>query len=255
MVKVIDCFTFYNELEMLDFKLRELEDVVDYFVIVEATTTYSGNNKPLYFQMNKHRYNKYINKIIHIVVDDLPNNNNAWDNEFYQRTCIHRGIEKIPKLADSDIIIIEDCDEIPDSKQLNIIKHMDIHEPFSLEMDMYYYNLTCRGGKWYHSKILPYSIYKTINDPQKIRFINNCRYISQCGWHFSYFGNPQFIVNKLKNFSHQEYNKPQYLDEKTIQQQIDNCSDLFFRTEQHCSFTKIAVEDNKYLPVHHTMLL
>jgi hypothetical protein len=33
--KVIDCFIFYNELDMLEFRLEELNDVVDRFFIVE----------------------------------------------------------------------------------------------------------------------------------------------------------------------------------------------------------------------------
>ncbi len=38
-MKVIDCFIFYNELDMLKFRLNELNDIVDYFVIVECTKT------------------------------------------------------------------------------------------------------------------------------------------------------------------------------------------------------------------------
>ena len=40
---IVDSFIFYNELDMLEFRLTELNDVVDYFVIVEATHTFSGN--------------------------------------------------------------------------------------------------------------------------------------------------------------------------------------------------------------------
>ena len=46
---IIDTILFYNELDMLEFRLMELDSVVDKFVIVEATKTFSGNKKPLYF--------------------------------------------------------------------------------------------------------------------------------------------------------------------------------------------------------------
>jgi beta-1,4-mannosyl-glycoprotein beta-1,4-N-acetylglucosaminyltransferase len=49
MAKVIDCFTFYNEFKILDLRLAELKDVVDHFILVEATKTHSGENKRLYF--------------------------------------------------------------------------------------------------------------------------------------------------------------------------------------------------------------
>lgn len=32
---IYDCFTFFNEIELLDIRLNLLNDVVDYFVIVE----------------------------------------------------------------------------------------------------------------------------------------------------------------------------------------------------------------------------
>jgi len=36
MVKIYDCFRFFNELDLLEIRLDELCDVVDYFVLVEA---------------------------------------------------------------------------------------------------------------------------------------------------------------------------------------------------------------------------
>ena len=49
-MKIIDCFTFYNEAGMLEFRLKELNDIVDYFVLVESTRSFSGKLQPLYFQ-------------------------------------------------------------------------------------------------------------------------------------------------------------------------------------------------------------
>jgi beta-1,4-mannosyl-glycoprotein beta-1,4-N-acetylglucosaminyltransferase len=49
MKKVIDCFTFYNELEILELKLEELYDVVDLFILVEAEKTHKGENKRFIF--------------------------------------------------------------------------------------------------------------------------------------------------------------------------------------------------------------
>jgi len=39
--KVVDCFLFYNELDLLKFKLKELNDVVDHFVLIESKYTHS----------------------------------------------------------------------------------------------------------------------------------------------------------------------------------------------------------------------
>ena len=37
MVKIIDCFLFYNELDLLIYRINLLHNIVDYFVIVEST--------------------------------------------------------------------------------------------------------------------------------------------------------------------------------------------------------------------------
>jgi beta-1,4-mannosyl-glycoprotein beta-1,4-N-acetylglucosaminyltransferase len=39
---LIDCFTFFNELDMLECRLEYLYDKVDQFVLVEADITHSG---------------------------------------------------------------------------------------------------------------------------------------------------------------------------------------------------------------------
>lgn len=53
---IIDCFTFFNELDVLEIRLRELDGVVDRFVLVEATLTHQGKPKPLLYAENKERF-------------------------------------------------------------------------------------------------------------------------------------------------------------------------------------------------------
>ena len=103
MPKIIDGFTFYNELKMLSFRLEELYNIVDHFIIVEATKTHAGNDKELYFQNNKKKYTKYLDKVIHIIVDDMPCTSNAWDNEHHQRRSINTGINQLNLNDDRDL--------------------------------------------------------------------------------------------------------------------------------------------------------
>ena len=53
---VYDCFQFFNELDILKLRMHVLDDVVDKFVISEATVTFSGEKKPLYFQENREMF-------------------------------------------------------------------------------------------------------------------------------------------------------------------------------------------------------
>lgn len=245
---IIDCFIFYNELEMLKYRLSVLNDHVDYFIIVESSRTFTGNEKELFFENNKHSFNN--SKIIHIIVDDFPFHyptDRHWDNETFQRNCISRGLEKIT-LKDSDYILISDVDEIPDIDILRKIKTKElILDIATLEQDFYYYNLECKMNKSHNlSKIVSYKKFKELKLCDHIRNYTNCNVIKKGGWHLSYFGDSSFISNKIKNFSHQEYNKNMYTDTSLIEQRIKNGTDLFDRGTE--TFTIINIQDNNYLP-------
>jgi|TARA_B100000161_G_C33524119_1_gene402657 beta-1,4-mannosyl-glycoprotein beta-1,4-N-acetylglucosaminyltransferase len=251
-MKIVDGFTFYNELKMLEFRLKELYNVVDYFIIVELSHTHAGNKKEFYFENNKNNFIEFKDKIIHVMVNDPPNTGNAWDNENYQRRCIDRGLQQLD-LEMNDLIIISDCDEIPRPEILEKLKQSGIgNSILSLEMEMYYYNFECRQQElWYFAKILSYKKYKEINDPEIVRH-TFCPIISKGGWHLSYFGDINFIKNKIKNFAHQEFNKEIFLQDDKIQNQIDNAEDLFFRMNK---FKKVKIEDNNNLPNNYKLLL
>jgi beta-1,4-mannosyl-glycoprotein beta-1,4-N-acetylglucosaminyltransferase len=258
-MKIIDCFTFYNELDMLEFRLTELNDVVDYFVLVECIKTHANNDKELFFENNKKRYSNFLDKIIHIIVkDNIPQTSNPWDIENYQRRCIDQGIKQLD-LKSEDFIIISDLDEIPDSNTLFFIKNYkgldknyegldgvnEINGVYNLEQDLYYYNLNCKfHSKWYHPKILNYGSYN--NDPQSIRELKVNGNFEKGGWHLSYFGDVEFIKNKIRNFAHQELNNDFNLNDEQITKQIKNCDNLFYDNINNSIY--IDEKDNTYLP-------
>ena len=113
---IYDCFSFFNELDILEIRLNTLNEVVDKFVLVEAPWTFTGNPKPLYFEENKERFKLFLDKIIHIVADQPPvsptvtERENAWIRESHQRNSINAGLNNA---KNNDLIIISDLDEIP----------------------------------------------------------------------------------------------------------------------------------------------
>ena len=66
---IFDCFTFFNELDILEIRLNEMAPMVDRFVLVEARKTFQGADKPLYFDQNKARFTPFLDKIEHVIVD------------------------------------------------------------------------------------------------------------------------------------------------------------------------------------------
>ena len=64
--KVIDCFTFFNELDLLEIRLKYLYDTLDYFVIVEADQTFSGENKSFFLEENWEQFRPYHSKMVYV---------------------------------------------------------------------------------------------------------------------------------------------------------------------------------------------
>tara|TARA_R110002074_G_scaffold38935_1_gene105090 strand:+ start:3419 stop:4927 length:1509 start_codon:yes stop_codon:yes gene_type:complete len=236
-MKIIDTFVFYNELDMLNLRLHELNEEVDFFILVEANKTYANNIKPFFFEENKEKYTKFLHKIIHIKVDDMPERNfttstGNWDREHYQRNQIKQGLDKL-NLNDEDIIIMCDVDEIPN---VNTIKNTKIDGIYNLEMDFYYYNFENKiVDKWPLARIFNYGSIKSspyLDYLTKIRLIKNFNknnIIKNGGWHLSYFGNIEFIINKIKEFAHQEFNTEKIVNKQNLQTLINSNKDLFYR--------------------------
>jgi len=262
-MKIIDAFIFYNELDMLEYRLSTLYKVVDYFVLVESTRTHAGKEKPLFYSENKVRYEKYADKIIHVVDNGLLEKpihdyskkrmDDVWRNENHQRKSIDLGIKKI-QMNEEDLIMVSDVDEIPDPNMLMEINFSNKKIDYAnLCQDFYYYNLTYKNTSedWKFAKIMSYRHYVEIfeRNPQCCRDIPSVRNIRPAGWHLSYFGDSKFIKNKIEHFSHQEFNQEQFTNIENINKCIETGDDLFERSYANC--LKIPLEENRYLPPNH----
>uniref|UniRef100_A0A6C0I2Y0 Fringe-like glycosyltransferase domain-containing protein n=1 Tax=viral metagenome TaxID=1070528 RepID=A0A6C0I2Y0_9ZZZZ len=255
--KIVDAFMFYNELDMLKYRLTILAPHVDHFVLVESTRTFAGEPKPLFYKENKDKevFKEFASKIIHVVVDDFTVGPDChWENEKYQRNCLHRGIEQLD-LQDSDYIMISDVDEIPDPKTLIALKQEEMHVQYAnLKQDFYYYNLTAKMNEiWIRAKVITYEEYNNQGcSPDAIRLKTPPTMIEKGGWHLSYFGNTKMIQNKIRQFSHQEFNTEEITNADHLQQCIDNYTDILKR--DGVKLIKIPIDSNFYLPPQHRMI-
>ena len=48
---LIDAFTYFNEKELVELRIKYLNSIVDYFVVVESNITFTGKKKNGIFQM------------------------------------------------------------------------------------------------------------------------------------------------------------------------------------------------------------
>lgn len=106
-MRIFDTFTYFNEKYLLRVRCEELKHLNPIHVLVEATSTHTGDPKPLHFDEIKDEFSDY--NIIHVVTG-LPNTGDPWRNENYQRDCI---AQALVGADDDDVIIISDVDEIP----------------------------------------------------------------------------------------------------------------------------------------------
>jgi len=234
-MKIFDCFMFYDEEMILDFRLNYLNDYVDKFIIVESSFTHSGKKRDLIFDINK--FSKFKDKIDYIILDKEPNDLfyidekdnfdkkkfqyilNALKRENLQRNYIEEGLKEA---SSEDVVIISDVDEIPNLEEnnLNNIKNKIIL--FNQKFFYYKFNLKLNSFQWYGSKACRKSQLKS---PQWLRNIKSKQYpfwrldtffsstkyqnvffVKNGGWHFSNMKTAEAIEKKMSTYlHHREY--------------------------------------------------
>ena len=262
-MKIYDCFSYWDEDLLLDIRLNILNEYVDYFVIVEGNKTWQNNFKKLRFDVKK--FEKFKDKIIYVPVEDMPDGENPWIRENYQRNCITRGLkESNPE----DLIIISDADEIPNLD--NIKEYLKNKRYAVFKQKGFYYKLNMQNitfPYWYGSRICKK---KYLISPQWLRNLkfkkrpfwrldkyrlNNI--IEKGGWHFCNLKNPKELLYKYKNMAETKDVSvwegsvdgkidPKYLSVEQIKSSIKEGKNLAGKKEY---FQKIEIDDTypKYI--------
>ena len=244
-MKIYDCFMYNNEELILDLRLNYLDKYVEKFIIAESKYDHQGNLKKNFFKIEN--FFKFKKKIIHLYIDEFPNNISNWERESYQRNFILNALED---LSNEDFIMISDVDEIPNMENLNHISKYK-YTAFKQKNFCYKFNLINKTfPDWYGTKICKKKYLKSPQWLRKqkvkkfslIRFYKiNWNIINNGGWHFSYLMDPISIRNKIMSFGHSEYNKKEFIDLNKIEEKIKNKQDLFGRQQ---FFKKIEVDNS-----------
>jgi beta-1,4-mannosyl-glycoprotein beta-1,4-N-acetylglucosaminyltransferase len=237
--KIFDCFIFYNEIEILKLRLHELYNSIDYFVICESTVTFRGKPKPLFFREQRHQFGQFMDKIIHIVVEDMPavsteagstvvgdHDQTVWGREHYQRNAIKRGLDRASL---EDIVIISDCDEIIRPDTIDILRANSGY--FLLDMPMYqfFYNMCAQDSGWkkpfaysYYldDKIPDYNFNRTHEMECFNAFAPDHYYVRNAGWHFTFIGGTEQVKSKLAAYSHTDGWQRSMWNEDVLQDQM-----------------------------------
>lgn len=220
MPRVIDAVPFFNEVDIWQLRYETLRDVVDGFVVVEARQTHSGQDKPIAFEPPE----APPVPVWHLVVE-LPDAGVAGlpatrRREMWQRNRIDYALGPL-RLADDDIVLISDCDEIPSPGVVAAIRAqgLDDGDVVTFRQKLCYYDLnTTAGHVWQGTRAARWADVRALS-PHVIRYglgQPDAQYPRHLlaphgGWHLSYFGGAEAVRTKMISFLHQELVTPEAL--------------------------------------------
>jgi len=212
---IVDVISFNSEKELYDIRYNVLKDFVDEFIVVEARHTFSGLDKPLYFEDIKDQYK---NVYYHVIDESYtpeqiaeaqasPNTIGAahWKTEFLQKEAIHKALEH---LDDEDIVYIGDCDEIWKPKEIG-------EGVYKLKQLVYVYYLNQRSDEpWAGTFVGRYKDIKgkCLNHlrANSAKYLNKeekwMNAIDDGGWHFTSMGGLEGLRHKLiSSYTEEDY--------------------------------------------------
>lgn len=216
MSRIFDSFTFLNELNLLEIRLRHLYDHVDFFVIVEADRTHSGLLKPFVYEENAARFSWAAPKIIHVKAQFSPTKD-RWELEVLQRHYITRGLIGHAKL--DDVVLISDCDEIPSHKAVNSVRTLTGQTTFGFAQKAcgWYVNWYDPSTSWVGTVATSMA---NINSDAILagcpKYFRQNRFgfprMPDGGCHFTFTGDLEDVSAKIGAFAHAEFDIPENRD-------------------------------------------
>ena len=241
---LIDSFPYFNEKELVELRLKYLNSIVDYFIVVESNITFTGKEKKWNFPcVLKNNLKEFSHKIqyhqLNIRLDEIKNEeswiidnikgDDFWRIENFQRNHIKTVCKKF---SDDDILIISDLDEIPSIKKLNFILTSDFRKIAPVALEQHLFHLDCnylRLESWRGSIVTTMEVCNA-QSPQKFRTLRNrISHFTDAGWSFSSFGGYERVKEKIESYAHSEHNNNKFKNPEHIANCLRTGTDLFHR--------------------------
>lgn len=223
-MRVIDCFPYFNERELLELRIHLLYDKVDKFIICDANRTHRGTPKPFTCKNTLQELGLLTDKI-QVVEVNLPSYEkepNPWVRERAQRNAAAEFIQE------GDVCIVSDCDEIISPNYVEYYSLVAQNHPQNIlriplaflmgRGDLRTYDESGNPVPWnapfvclkYHLEKYTFSDIREshalsthhIDYPDIFTYDNGI--IEDAGWHFSWMGDESRIKTKGKIFLHSD---------------------------------------------------
>jgi beta-1,4-mannosyl-glycoprotein beta-1,4-N-acetylglucosaminyltransferase len=259
--KIIDCLTFFNELELLRLRINMLSAHVDHFVIAEAHQTHTGIEKECLLNQ-EHAADIVNHPKVTVKKVHLPRNATPLERENFQRDALFEPAHNL-STSNDDIILLSDIDEIPSPEAIEravmVLHQSDEKKLAVLEQRLFYFRLNyelvfSRKLPWLGTTAtkavhkVPMSRMRTTGRNlrgRKHRHLNDEDLLRMSvplgGWHFSYMGDKEVLNQKLASFSHQEA-AVQQAKLTRIDELIASRGSLFPRLSAHETWAVVPME-------------
>ena len=133
--RIIDVSFFFYEVDTLEMRLWELDDVVDQFVIIVATYTHHGMpHTPILPSLmeNDSRFAKFVPKVKIMIHNHTELQKFTTINWGLEKEKQDWGVEIAKTYSPTDLIIFGHVDEIPARNTIAMIRHCNVPLPLNI---------------------------------------------------------------------------------------------------------------------------
>jgi len=247
---VYDSFMMFSNLDLLEIRLEEHWSIVDKFIITEAPLTQSCKPKPMHYELNRDRFEKYWDKIVYLKMTEARFDlHKHFQNERLQRNHFRLFID----YKEDDIFILSDSDEIFNAKLfverniIDVVRERGV-VPLNLALHHYYVNYVVKDFKWTGAVVATGRVLKRCL-PSRLRRKANFKELNEIvtdnvGWHFSWMGGIDKINEKLDAVCNREYVTENYVSKMGFEERIKNRVTFDFLTDGY----EIVLDNDVELP-------
>ena len=193
-----------NELDMLECRLTEIAEAIDYMIVVEADVDHQDHPKPLWISENLDRFDQWKDKLVVVRATGLPTAKDypdPWARENAQREHVRTGFEEIGGVPSDCVILHGDIDEIP-----TVLATRNVRPKGFVAFEQ-------RGHFFAVDWLYPYPWMGTVAaraaDVKSFTAMRDRRNLTpirlpDAGWHLSWLGGDEANLAKLGSFCHPE---------------------------------------------------
>jgi beta-1,4-mannosyl-glycoprotein beta-1,4-N-acetylglucosaminyltransferase len=222
---IFDCFTFFDEVDIAEIRIRELASVPDLVhVVVHADVNFRGipHEAPIdELEMGVAPFLAGTGRLRVQKIRPFCDGFYPREIESAQRNAILHLLAHHAK--PDDVVIISDVDEIPKASAVAeyAASKTGLHS-LGMRQHCYYLDGVVRNTRWPHARIMRRKDMEWFGSPDHIRLCERILpQIKDAGWHFSWCGGVEAVQKKLRSFSHHEVDTPEMNDPDRIRRAMD----------------------------------